>query len=42
MSRGEKKPPRPKRPAFTNWPGKPSRAEEKLSEIETAVRELNY
>jgi hypothetical protein len=41
-SRDEKKPRRPKRPAFTRWPDKPTRAEEKLDEIETALRELNY
>ena len=38
MSGDEKKPRRPKRPAFTRWPDKPTRVEE----IETAVRELNY
>jgi hypothetical protein len=42
MSREEKKPRRPKRPAFTRWPDKQTRVEEKLEEIETAVRELNY
>jgi hypothetical protein len=42
MSKDEKKPRRPKRPAFTRWPDKPTRVEEKLDEVETAVRELNY
>ena len=41
-SREEKKPRRPKRPAFTRWPDKSTRVEEKLDEIETALRELNY
>jgi hypothetical protein len=42
MGKEEKKPRRPKRPAFTRWPDKQTRVEEKLEEVETAVRELNY